>query len=76
MIKYRVIEVSNNDKSIGLKVGDLVRCSNKEAHLPIKMCLLPYRLRGKGHSGNRNSNHRNQWAFACVSLKELHNKEV
>ena len=72
MLKYRVIELSGIDQSIGLKVGDVVRCRDTEIHLPIKMCLLPYRLKARGHYGrNEKSKKRNQWAFASVSLTRI-----
>ena len=72
MIKYRVTSISNTDAKIGIKVGDLVRCSNTEKHAPIKLCILPHRLHGKGFSKKQPYEmKRNYWMFAGVSLKEL-----
>jgi hypothetical protein len=74
MKKYEVIRVLDNERFIGLKVGDIVTEVAIQKNKVLVLCRLPKHLYGKGHAGHvfykiNNYKINNYWWFDIGRLK-------
>lgn len=67
--KFKVISVDDIDRSIGIKVGDIVTLIQTKEEL--SLCKLPERLHGKGHDNFRKFKEQNYWWFFSSQLEEI-----
>lgn len=69
-IKYEIISLSYGDLKLGLQIGDVVIKATKQKNSTYNVCcMLPNRLKGKGHSGPFKYGEANYWYFSRNQLK-------
>lgn len=69
-IKYEIMQLSHQDHALGLKIGDVVIQATKQINNPqMVCCMLPDRLKGKGHRGPFKYGAGNYWYFRKSQLK-------
>lgn len=71
-IKYALTRVSIQDQALGLRVGDIVMKATKQINNPnLIICVLPDRLKGKGHRGSFTYGAGNYWYFTKNQLEDV-----